>query len=122
VGTTPDPTLAEVIDLIDGKPRYRRRFQPQPIDVARLRRRLNLRQVQFAARFGISVATLRHWEHGDRAPRGPALVLLNLIARNPRVAMRLLPLPPVEPPMPPRVHKWEGLFRDFRQSDPLDEK
>ncbi|MDP1535173.1 MAG: helix-turn-helix domain-containing protein [Rubrivivax sp.] len=27
-------------------------------------------QEQFAARFGFSVATLRHWERGDRSPHG----------------------------------------------------
>lgn len=37
---------------------------------------------QFAARFGFSVATLRHWERGDRSPQGAALVLLNPIDRN----------------------------------------
>ena len=37
---------------------------------------------QFAARFGFSVATVRHWERGDRRPQGPALVLLNVIEKN----------------------------------------
>ncbi|MDN5872498.1 MAG: hypothetical protein L0H73_17525 [Nitrococcus sp.] len=45
---------------------------------------------QFAARFGVSVATLRHWGRGDRAPQGPALVLLNLIDREPQAVMRAL--------------------------------
>lgn len=36
-----------------------------PVDVAELRR-LGMTQQQFAARFGFSVATLRHWERGDR--------------------------------------------------------
>jgi putative transcriptional regulator len=40
-------------------------------------------QEQFAARFGFSVATLRHWERGDRTPQGAALVLLNVIKRAP---------------------------------------
>jgi len=33
---------------------------------------------------------LRHWERGDRRPNGPALVLLNLIARDPQAVGRLL--------------------------------
>jgi putative transcriptional regulator len=36
------------------------------LDVAAMRARLGLTQDQFAARFGFSVATLRHWERGDR--------------------------------------------------------
>lgn len=41
-------------------------------------------------RFGFSVATLRHWERGDRTPHGPALVLLNLIDREPKAVLRAL--------------------------------
>ena len=65
-------------------------YQPQSIDVSRLRERLGLTQEQFAARFGFSVATLRHWERGDRSPNGAALVLLNVIDRDPRAVMRAL--------------------------------
>lgn len=65
-------------------------FAPQAVDVARVRGRLGLSQSQFAARFGVSVSTLRHWERGDRQPQGPALVLLNLIDRDPSGVMRAL--------------------------------
>lgn len=65
-------------------------YRPYEVDVANLRKRLGLTQAQFAARFGFSVATLRHWERGDRIPHGPALVLLNLIDREPRAVMRAL--------------------------------
>jgi len=47
-------------------------------------------QAHFAARFGVSVATLGHWERGDRSPQGPALVLLNLIDRDPAGVLRAL--------------------------------
>ena len=60
------------------------------VDVASVRGRLGFTQVQFAARFGVSVATLRHWERGDRKPQGPALVLLNLIDRDPAAVLRAL--------------------------------
>ena len=46
-------------------------------------RKWGMTQEQFAARFGFSVATLRHWERGDRTPQGAALVLLNVIKRAP---------------------------------------
>jgi len=65
-------------------------FQPQAIDVKELRQRVGMTQEQFAARFGFSVATLRHWERGDRSPAGPALVLLNVIAKDHKAVMRAL--------------------------------
>jgi putative transcriptional regulator len=58
-------------------------FKPEEVDVSKLRRRMGMTQEQFAARFGFSVATLRHWERGDRTPQGAALVLLNVIKRAP---------------------------------------
>jgi len=65
-------------------------YQPQAVDVSGLRQRLNLTQEQFAARFGLSVATLRHWERGGRAPSGASLVLLNVIDRNPGAVLDAL--------------------------------
>lgn len=65
-------------------------YEPKSVDVASLRRRIGMTQEQFAARFGFSVATLRHWERGDRKPRGPALVLLNVIDGNPSAVMQAL--------------------------------
>ena len=47
-------------------------------------------QEQFAARFGFSMATLRHWERGDRTPHGSALVLLKVIERNPQAVTEAL--------------------------------
>ena len=65
-------------------------YQPQAVDVSGLRERLSLTQEQFAARFGFSVATLRHWERGDRSPSGASLVLLNVIDRNPTAVLQAL--------------------------------
>ncbi len=65
-------------------------YQPQAVDVSGLRQRLSLTQEHFAARFGFSVATLRHWERGDRAPSGASLVLLNVIDRNPGAVLEAL--------------------------------
>ena len=42
----------------------------------------------FAGSFGFPVATLRHWERGNREPSSTALVLLHLIAENPNAVMR----------------------------------
>ena len=47
----------------------------------------------FAATFGISLGTLRHWERGDRSPRGPAHVLLTVLAKEPQAVLRALAPP-----------------------------
>ena len=63
-------------------------FDPSSaVDVKALRERMGMTQRQFAGWFGFSVATLRHWERGNRAPTGTALVLLHVIRENPRVVL-----------------------------------
>lgn len=54
-------------------------------DVAALRRFVGLTQAQFAQAMGISVHTLRNWEQGRRHPDGPAIALLRIAARHPRI-------------------------------------
>lgn len=54
-------------------------------DVAALRRFVGLTQTQFAQAVGISVHTLRNWEQGRRHPEGPAVALLRIAARHPRI-------------------------------------
>lgn len=49
---------------------------------------MRLTQRQFAGWFGFAVATLRHWERGNRRPAGTALVLLEVLRENPRVVMQ----------------------------------
>lgn len=71
-------------------------YVPLQIDIARLRGKLNMTQTQFARRFGFPVATLRHWERGDRTPRRAALALLNLIERDPLAALKNLKARPWE--------------------------
>ena len=54
-------------------------------DVAALRRFVGLTQEQFAQAMAISVHTLRNWEQGRRKPEGPAIGLLRIAARHPRI-------------------------------------
>lgn len=54
-------------------------------DVAALRRFVGLTQALFAQAMGISVHTLRNWEQGRRHPEGPAMALLRIAARHPRI-------------------------------------
>jgi putative transcriptional regulator len=55
-----------------------------------MRERLGLTQSAFAARFGISVETVRNYEQGHRTPTGPVRVLLRVIAREPDAVVRAL--------------------------------
>jgi putative transcriptional regulator len=54
-------------------------------DISALRRFVGLTQTQFARAMGISVHTLRNWEQGRRHPDGPAVALLRIAARHPRI-------------------------------------
>jgi putative transcriptional regulator len=54
-------------------------------DIAALRRFVGLTQVRFALAMSISVHTLRNWEQGRRRPEGPAIALLRIAARHPRI-------------------------------------
>src|SRR5262245_27274435 len=54
-------------------------------DVVALRRFVGLSQARFADAMGISVHTLRNWEQGRRQPDGPAIALLRIAARHPRI-------------------------------------
>ena len=59
--------------------------QAEPGDIAALRVFVGLTQAEFAQALGISVYTLRNWEQGRRKPEGPAMVLLRIAARHPKI-------------------------------------
>jgi putative transcriptional regulator len=61
-----------------------------PLDVKAIRAQVGMSQAEFSAAFGISLGTLRHWEQGDRQPRGPARVLLTLLAKEPIALLKVL--------------------------------
>jgi DNA-binding transcriptional regulator YiaG len=54
-------------------------------DIVALRNFVGLTQKDFARAIGISVHTLRNWEQGRRKPDGPALALLRIAARHPKI-------------------------------------
>lgn len=54
-------------------------------NIVALRHFVRLTQVKFAEAMGISVHTLRNWEQDRRRPEGPALALLRIAARHPRI-------------------------------------
>jgi putative transcriptional regulator len=59
-----------------------------------LRRRARLTQTEFASRLGVPVETIRNWEQGKRAPRGPARALLAVIAHSPETVFAALATEP----------------------------
>ena len=60
------------------------------VAVRDLRRRARLTQMEFAAKLGVPVETIRNWEQGKRAPRGPARALLAVIAHAPDTVFQAL--------------------------------
>ena len=63
---------------------------PQHVDVKAIRTKLGMTQHAFAARFGFSINTLRHWEQGKRQPEGPTRAYLLVIDRAPIAVQRAL--------------------------------
>ncbi|MGE0193810.1 MAG: helix-turn-helix domain-containing protein [Planctomycetota bacterium] len=59
-------------------------------DVRALRNFVGMTQEEFARAVGISVDTLQNWEQGRRRPRGAAVALIRIVARDPRVLRRNL--------------------------------
>ncbi len=82
--------LHEAIALNKGQAIQSNTHRPETIDVVQLRHSLGLTQAEFAAKFCISLGTLRHWERGDRKPHGPALALLHVVAKEPQAVLRAL--------------------------------
>ena len=64
-----------------------RTFELPEADVATIRQTYGLSQAKFASLMGISVRTLQNWEQGRRIPRGPARVLLRVVALHPDVVL-----------------------------------
>jgi putative transcriptional regulator len=69
--------------ILRGERAAARQFIVDGPDVKRIRATYKLSQGEFASLLGISVATLRNWEQGRRAPGGPARILLQVAAKHP---------------------------------------
>lgn len=82
--------LEEAVEFAKGKKGKAVVHEFSPVDVKNIRSKIGMSQSEFASAFGISVSTLRHWERGDRTPHGPALVLLNVVAKEPKAVLKAL--------------------------------
>lgn len=84
-----------IVELRDGQefplaPAAAPPAQATPPVVRDLRQRARLTQLEFAARLGVPVETIRNWEQGKRMPRGPARALLAVIAAAPETVFAAL--------------------------------
>ncbi len=82
--------LGEAVAFSEGKCPQAIVHEFSPVDVKNIRSKMGMSQTEFASAFGISVSTLRHWERGDRVPHGPALVLLNVVEKEPQAVLKAL--------------------------------
>jgi putative transcriptional regulator len=58
--------------------------------VRAIREQTSLSQSEFAQLIGVSVKTLQNWEQDRRHPTGPAAALLQIIAHDPRLAIKAI--------------------------------
>ena len=83
--------LEQAVAYVKGEARRGYRVHvPAHVDVKAIRTKLGMTQQAFAARFGFSINTLRHWEQGRREPEGPTRAYLLVIDRAPRVVEKAL--------------------------------
>jgi putative transcriptional regulator len=80
----------EALAIAEGRLAPARVIALEAIDVAAIRKRLHLSQGNFAARFGLSVATLRDWEQNRRRPDRIAATLLRVIDDAPETVERVV--------------------------------
>jgi putative transcriptional regulator len=80
--------LHEAIEFAQGNKNGAKIHKVATLDVKKLRQKIGISQNEFAIAFGVSPGTLRRWENGETSPRGPALVLLNLLQKKPQAIYR----------------------------------
>jgi putative transcriptional regulator len=67
-----------------------RKFEFSPLDIKKIRGKLQKSQSEFALMIGVSVSTLQNWEQGRRMPEGPARALLKIALENPKAVAKAL--------------------------------
>ena len=83
-------SLGEAGEIRKGKTKPSRIFRYRPIDIKRIRNRLDVSQTQFALMIGVSKSTLQNWEQGRREPEGPAKALLRIVDKKPEAVLEAL--------------------------------
>ena len=83
-------SIDQAREIHKGKRVPGRVFKFQPIEVKKIRDKLQVSQPEFAIMIGVSVATLRNWEQGRTVPEGAARALLKVAAKKPRAVLEAL--------------------------------
>ena len=82
--------LLEAAEYAEGnKDGTRVHYVPKP-DAEGIRNKIGMSRKQFAAKLGVSLNTLISWEKGIRNPKGPALILFDIIDKYPQTVLNLL--------------------------------
>jgi putative transcriptional regulator len=72
------------------QPRIHEVYVPPAVNVAAVRATTGLGQVEFAAKYGFSLAAVRKWEQGTREPEPAARTLLHMIALHPKAVSKMI--------------------------------
>lgn len=76
--------------ILRGENQTARRFMVGAPQVRAVREKTSLSQSEFAHLIGVSVKTLQNWEQDRRRPTGPAVALLRIISREPKLAIEAI--------------------------------
>lgn len=92
-----DDDFNELVESIEeGAKILRRETQPSrifvfgPEQIKDIRSSTGKTQEEFARMMGVSVKTLRNWEQGRRKPTGPAMALLTVASKFPKIITKAL--------------------------------
>ena len=81
----------QALEHAQGKRELRTTVLPRPVqqmtreEIVALRQKLHHSQAVFAAHLNVSVKTVQAWEQGIGKPSGPALKLLTIVKKNPKM-------------------------------------
>ena len=76
-------------------------------------------QEQFAARLGVSVANLRHWERGDRSPQRAGAGLAERDRQQPRGRSDSASVTSKPPPISMHLGAYLGAYLNLRKQKSL---
>lgn len=82
--------LEEAVEYARGDKSGARVHYSSAPDVEAIRKIIGMSQNEFASIIGVSLQTLRYWEKGERKPKGPVLVLLNIMEKAPDTVIDIL--------------------------------
>lgn len=83
--------LEEIKAWQQGKKKLKTTSLPKACDVAKIRKKLDLTQDEFADFMRVKVKTLQNWEQHRREPQGPARSLLHIAETAPNAILKALP-------------------------------